>query len=377
VVDADIEGAFDNIDHGALLTMIGPVPGRELIRQWLKAGYLDNFVWHPTDAGTPQGGVISPLLANIALTGMEKALGVRTYASGQLLMNSKRAVVRYADDFVVFCESKEDAEATLGELNGWLALRGLCLSEDKTRICHLTDGFDFLGFTVRHYRDITRPTGYKVLIKPSKDSVKKIRSRLRDEWRSLPGQNAEAVIQRLNPIIRGWASYFRHGASSKTFSALDHWMFKRQVRYVNRSHCKKSKAWKKARYWGRLNPHRKDNWVFGNKRTRHYLEKSDWTRIIPRHILVQGTSSPDDAQLDWYWRKREKTKVRSLTPLQRRLAYSQRFECETCGDHLLNGEELHVHHVIPRRSPGATAESNLRLVHLYCHQQIHSRRTVP
>src|SRR5207244_2570821 len=131
VVDADIKGAFDNIDHDALLEAIGPAPGRELIRQWLKAGYVDKSVFHDTDKGTPQGGVISPLLANIALHGMETALGIGYTPQGWTI--GKRALVRYADDFVVFCETKEDAEVAIRDLTGWLAARGLTLSSEKTR----------------------------------------------------------------------------------------------------------------------------------------------------------------------------------------------------------------------------------------------------
>ena len=147
VLDADIKGAFDNISHDYLLKVIGPVPGRELIKQWLKAGYVEQDVFHATEQGTPQGGVVSPLLANIALHGMEEAIGVRYDYRGQLI--GKRAVVRYADDFVCFCETREDAEQVQGILVAWLKERGLTLSEEKTRIVHLTEGFDFLGF-VRH-----------------------------------------------------------------------------------------------------------------------------------------------------------------------------------------------------------------------------------
>ncbi|HKB39965.1 MAG TPA: reverse transcriptase domain-containing protein, partial [Gemmataceae bacterium] len=144
VVDADIKGAFDNIDHDFLLRAIGEAPGRELVRQWLKAGVMEDNVYHATETGTPQGGVISPLLLNIALHGMEEALGVRHGSQGQIV--GERAVVRYADDFVVFCESKEDAARVKEEvLPTWLAERGLCLSEEKTRIVHLSEGFDFLG----------------------------------------------------------------------------------------------------------------------------------------------------------------------------------------------------------------------------------------
>lgn len=203
VVDADITGCFDNIDHNFLLKTIGPVPGRELIRQWLKAGYMDKDVFYDTEAGTPQGGVISPLLANIALHGMEKPIEKHTFNKSGGIVPS-RAIVRYADDFVVLCESKEDAKQVTTILNKWLGKGGLSLSKEKTKIAHLTEGFDFLGFNIRHYKaPQTSRSGYKLLIKPSNKSVQKIRNRLRDEWFRLKGSNASAIIRRLTPIIRG------------------------------------------------------------------------------------------------------------------------------------------------------------------------------
>ncbi len=177
VLDADIKGAFDNISHGFLLETLGGVPGKELIRQWLKAGYMEGEVFHETGAGTPQSGVISPLLANIALHGMEQALDVKYGSDGTL--RSKRAVVRYADDFVAFCETQEDAQQVREILTGWLKERGLTLSEEKTRIAHLTEGFDFLGFNIRHYKaPQTTRTGWKLLIKPSQKSIQKLRDAL-------------------------------------------------------------------------------------------------------------------------------------------------------------------------------------------------------
>lgn len=169
-LDADIEGAFDSISHDKLLQTIGPFPARELIRQWLKAGYVEMGTLHATETGAPQGGVISPLLLNVALHGMEEALGIRYDKRGQNAGN--RALVRYADDFVVFCESEQDVEAARQDLQNWLAKSGLKLSEAKTRTVHLTrEGFDFLGFNVRHYpAPKTARSGYKLLIKPSKDS---------------------------------------------------------------------------------------------------------------------------------------------------------------------------------------------------------------
>ena len=138
--------SFDNIDHDHLLRAIGDVPGRGLIKQWLKAGVMEDGAFHATEVGTPQGGVISPLLLNVALHGMEAALGVTRNKQGRII--GKRAVVRYADDFVVFCESQEDATTVVHILTEWLGARGLSLSPEKTRIVHITEGFDFLGFNI-------------------------------------------------------------------------------------------------------------------------------------------------------------------------------------------------------------------------------------
>jgi RNA-directed DNA polymerase len=374
VVDADITGAFDHIDHDFLLQTIGDVPGKELIRQWLKAGYMENGVFHPTDTGTPQGGVISPLLANIALHGLEDALGVRRDSAGAI--RSARAVVRYADDFVVFCESKTDAERVVTILTEWLAIRGLTLSGEKTRIVHLTDGFDFLGFTIRHYPNRSAPTGYKLLITPSRASVAKIITTLRDQWRHLNGANIQAVLRTLGPIVRGWANYFRIGVAKRTFADLEHWMFIRQVRWVNRQHPTKSTTWKRQRYWGMLHPARRDRWVFGDTRTGRYLERFSWFPI-ERHVLVRGAASPDDATLRAYWVRRDAAKVTDLTPGRQRIARNQRHVCPLCGESIHNGEEIHAHHVIPRQQGGNSRVENLILVHLYCHQQVHRVRAQP
>src|SRR3989454_3242230 len=208
VLDADIRGAFDHISHEYLLKAIGPVPGRELIKQWLKAGYVEQEMFHTTERGTPQGGVVSPLLANIALHGMEEAIGVTYDYRGQLI--GKRAIVRYADDFVCFCETREDAEQVQKILVEWLKERGLTLSEEKTRIVHLTEGFDFLGFNIRHYpAPQTSRTGWKLLIKPSKESVQDVRRKLKDLWRKVQGTKVKGVLGKLNPVIGGWPNSFR------------------------------------------------------------------------------------------------------------------------------------------------------------------------
>jgi RNA-directed DNA polymerase len=375
VVDADIKGAFDNISHTHLLEALNLCPGRELIKQWLKAGYLENGVYHDTPTGTPQGGVISPLLANIALHGMEAALGVKHDYRGQII--SSRAVVRYADDFVVFCESKADAEAVITTLTEWLGQRGLTLSPEKTRIVHLTEGFDFLGFTVRHYKaPRTSRSGYKLLITPSKQAVKAVRAKLRERWLHLRGSNVQVVVKELNPIIRGWANYHRTAVAKVVFHKLDHWMWQRAVRYVKRTHPHKTWRWMKPRYWGKLNSTRTDTWVFGDKPTGRYLLKFSWFNI-ERHTLVKGTASPDDPTLRAYWQERERAKAKNLKPKHREVARRQNYVCRLCGTSLFNEEEIQEHHIKPRKAGGTDDLSNRTLVHLYCQQQIHGGKVVP
>jgi RNA-directed DNA polymerase len=368
VVDADITGAFDNICQEFILKALGDVPGKALIKQWLKAGYLEDGKYHDTPTGTPQGGVISPLLLNIALHGMEAALGVRHDAQGTSI--GKRAVVRYADDFVVFCENQEDALAVRERiLPEWLAKRGLSLSAEKTRIVHLTEGFDFLSFNIRHYpHPQTSRSGYKLCIKPSKKAVLGKVAELRDQWLALRGHSIEAVLWKLNPIIRGWANYNRRVVSSRTFNKLDAWMYHRARRYAKHTHPKKSWEWRRKRYWGRWNKERADDWVFGDKHSGRYLLKFSWFKI-ERHILVRGTSSPDDPNLRDYWWERQKVNAKHLSVEDLDMANDQGWVCRFCGMNLINGEELHRHHTVPRAMNGSNARSNRELVHLYCHQQ--------
>ena len=190
VVDADIKGAFDNIQHKPMQEAISRFPGKGLIKAWLKAGIVEKERFEQTEVGTPQGGIISPLLMNIALHGMEKALGIHYRSDrGKWYAKGPRSLVRYADDFVILTRSKEDACMAKQEVSDWLTRRGLSLSEEKTRIRHLREGFDFLGFHIRHYPVTTTKTGYKLLIKPSQKAVETFTRRLRQEWKALRGHN--------------------------------------------------------------------------------------------------------------------------------------------------------------------------------------------
>ena len=308
------------------------------------------------------------MLLNIALHGMEAALGVTHDTRGKIV--GKRAVVRYADDFVVFCETEEDAlDVRDRVLPAWLAERGLSLSEEKTRIVHLSEGFDFLGFNVRRYPwPPTSRSGYKLRITPSKKAVLGKVGEIRDIWLALRGHSVKAVLRKLNPIIRGWADYYRKSVASRTFGRLDKWMFHRQVRFARHTHPEKSWKWMCKRYWGKLNDKRDDNWVFGDKQSGKYLLKFGWFKIV-RHELVRGASSPDDPELRDYWWERQKVNANHLSGGDIDMANDQGWVCRLCGMDLINGEELHRHHTVPRARNGSNARSNRELVHLYCHQQ--------
>jgi RNA-directed DNA polymerase len=218
VLDADLAGAFDRIGHDHLMQMLGTFPARGMIRQWLKAGVVEQGRLSRTEEGTPQGGVASPLLLNIALHGMETAAGAR-YGADTYAMKGSPVLIRYADDFVVHCHTRQEAIEVKTRLAAWLAPRGLAFNDDKTQVVSLAEGYDFLGFNVRRYRG-------KLLIKPSQAAVRRIRERLRSELWSLRGSNAPAVLRKLNPIIRGWAGYYRTQVAAETFGKLDYYLWR-------------------------------------------------------------------------------------------------------------------------------------------------------
>jgi RNA-directed DNA polymerase len=205
--------------------------------------------------------------------------------------------VRYADDLLAFCHSREHAQQVKRQLAEWLRPRGLMFNEAKTQIVHVNQGCDFLGFNIRRYH------GKLPLIKPSDDAVKRIRLRLRTEMRLLLGGNVASVMHTLTPIIRGWAAYYRVGVSSEVFSALDDYMWKLLYKWIKRTHPNKSRWWRMDRYFGRFNRSRNNRWVFGDKDTGAYLPKFAWTKIV-RHVMVAGTASPDDPDLARYWADR-------------------------------------------------------------------------
>jgi group II intron reverse transcriptase/maturase len=263
-LDADLASAFDKLAHNHLVQLLGTFPTRGMVKQWLTAGVVEHGHLSPTEEGVPQGGVISPVLLNIALHGMEQAAGVRYHLTGTHAGWAKPGsplVIRYADDLIALCHTRQQAVEVKARLASWLAPRGLVFNEDKTRIVTLAEGFDFLGFNVRRYHG-------KLLIKPSKAAIRRIRERLRTEMRSLRGTNVSAVLRTINPIIRGWSAYYRGAVSKETFSALDTYMWRLTYKWATYSHSNKSKCWVVNRYFGRFNRSREGRWGVRRPRQR-------------------------------------------------------------------------------------------------------------
>jgi RNA-directed DNA polymerase len=324
-LDADLASAFDLIAHDHIQSMIGTFPARGMIRAWLKAGVVEQGRLHRTEDGVPQGGVVSPLLLNVALHGMEQAAGVRYYHTGSNAGNAvmrSPVLIRYADDFVALCHTRQQALEVKARLAAWLAPRGLAFNEDKTRVVTLADGLDFLGFNVRRY-------GGKLLIKPSKAAIRRIRERLRSELRSLRGFNAGAVIRKLNPIIRGWANYYRTHVVGELFAKLDHYLWRLTYKWARFSHANKSASWVIARYFGKFNKARQDRWVFGDRDSGAYMHHFAWTTVV-RHQTVWQRASPDDPALAEYWARRRNRSVLPINNTSLWLLKAQDGCCPIC-----------------------------------------------
>jgi RNA-directed DNA polymerase len=334
ILDADLAGAFDRIAHDHILAMLGTFPARGMVAQWLRAGVVENGRLSRTEEGTPQGGIVSPALLNIALHGMEQAAGVRYYTTGpqagQIVVGCP-ILIRYADDLVALCHSRQEALEVKARLASWLASRGLAFNEDKTRVVTLGEGFDFLGFNVRRYRR-------KLLIKPGKAAVRRIRERLRTELRSLRGTNAPTVIKKLNPIIRGWAAYYRTQVSSDVFNSLDGYLWQLTFKWARFSHANKPTRWVVARYYARFNKSRRDRWVFGDRKSGAYMHKFAWTSI-DRHQMVKGAASPDDPALAEYWAKRRRKTPLPIDKTSRWLLKAQDGQCPICRNALLPDDD--------------------------------------
>jgi RNA-directed DNA polymerase len=383
ILDADLAGAFDKISHGHLLEKLGGFPAKAMIAGWLKAGIFEaGKGFAPAGEGTPQGGIISPLLLNIALHGLEEAAGVRYHAGiyAGRVRNGCPALTRYADDLVVCCHSRQQAEQVRARLAEWLEPRGLAFNDAKTRIVPLFEGCDFLGFNLRRY-----PNG-KLLIKPSATAIKRFRERLAKEFRALRGSNVAAVLAKIVPIVRGWVAYYRTVVSSRVFAALTDYLWKLTYKWACRSHRNKPKHWITSRYFGQFNKFRNDRWVFGDRDTGAYLPKPAWTEIV-RHTLVKSGASPDDPNLAGYWAQRRQKIKPPLDPYTVRLLSRQDGRCSLCGENLLTPDQppqspqgwehwflqvtrqaITADYLVHHDTPSAARGKRTHLVHATCHR---------
>lgn len=361
VLEADIKGFFDNIAHESMLSMLGAFPKRELIKAWLKAGFVFHGKLNPTEQGTPQGGVISPLLANIGLHGLETFIKAT---------NPKLGVVRYADDFIVTARDKESLEIAQNLIQAWMSKRGLELSAEKTLITSMEDGFDFLGFNSRHYDG-------KLLIKPSKKKVLAFCKRIGEEIKNLNGVEQKVLIKKLNPILRGFANYYKGAVSKETFNYISHRTWKYLWRWAKRRHPNKNTKWVRKRYFKTIKGYK---WTFActtiDRRGKDKiltLYNIDHTPI-ERHIKVKGDASPDDPSLREYWDKRRQKlgKIRfDKGSKLYTIAENQEWKCLGCGEPLFNGEEIETHHIVTVAEGGTDDEENLQHLHRACHKQVH------
>ncbi len=380
VLDADIKGFFDNIDHKSIQTAT-----REdsLINGWLKAGFVEyKKGYTPTDRGTPQGGVISPLLANIGLHGLEEYI---------TKCNPKVGVIRYADDFVVTAKDKESLETLKIQINQWLSELGLEISEEKTRIIHIKDGFDFLGYNLRQY-EVKGDDGVlrdKLIIKPQKSKVLAFCKKVGITIDSMKTKTPEQVIRKIEPLLRGFANYYRGVCSKKTFTYINYRVWWYLWRWARRRHPNKGKKWVKEKYFRTKTTYEKGkkkvrSWIFFYKSTdrkgreiTHDLFNIQSVPII-RHIKVKGTNSLDDPELVEYWQNRQTKsgKVRwSEGSKHESVANAQGWRCPVCHDHLFNGEEIETHHIVPVRNGGSDNIDNLQHLHKTCHKQVHSKKS--
>lgn len=372
VLDADISKCFDKINHTSLLKKINTYPSmRRLIRSWLEAGVMDRNKYSDTLEGTPQGGVISPLLANIALHGMEKCIT----QLAQSLPGNKQAnrwalsLIRYADDFVILHKDQTVVKRCKEIISEWLNDMGLELKPSKTKITHTYDGFEFLGFNIKQYKvgKGQSKQGFKTIITPSKKSVKVHYERLAKAINSHKAAPQKALISRLNPIIRGWANYHSTACSKETFNHLGYLLWNRLQRWGYQRHPNKSKTWVNNKYWG---SYQGSNWTFQDGAIR--LLKHTETPVV-RHVKVKGTASPFDGNLT-YWSSRM-GKHPEMPTQKAKLLKRQKGICAHCGLTFRDGDILEVHHIQPRSKGGNNKPENLELLHLHCHDVVHGHKT--
>lgn len=375
IFEGDFKGCFDNLNHEYIMSCIDSFPAKDAINKWLKAGYVDNNVFNDTNTGTPQGGIISPLLANIALHGMEEELGVQYKFSkrqGYYLKEASIGIVKYADDFVILCKTQKEAESMYDKLKPYLNKRGLTLAKDKTKVTFIGKGFDFLGFNIRQY---INNRGMSLLIKPSKQSIKKAKESIKKVFEQYRGRPVGEIISKLNPIIRGTGNYWSSVIAKDVYSNIDHYVWLKIRKYLKILHPKKSWKWRIKRYFKPdFTGVSKDKWLLTDPNNNsNQIFKMQWIPIT-RHAVIKYKNSPDNPSLKEYFHKRDEREFNRFNILSRRkLAKKSTYKCRICNLSLVGEETLEVNNIVPRLIGGKDTYDNLELLHSSCcvqHQQL-------
>ena len=371
VLDADISKCFDQINHSKLLAKLNTFPKmRKQIRAWLKADICD-YIKHertPNHQGTPQGGVISPLLSNIALHGMEN----------RIRQIKGTALIRYADDFVIFHENLKVLRQCQQIICEWLAHLDLELKPEKTQIVNTLKefegnkpGFNFLGFNIRQYpvgkyqsrrNSVGKNLGFKTLIKPSQESIKSHYDQIAKTCKENMTAPQAALISKLNPIIRGWCNYYKTVVSKETFTKLGSLVYYRLARWAYRRHPKKSKTWIVNKYWLTVG---QDTWVFGDKKGCNLIKHHQ--TAIKRHVKVKGNKTPYDGDT-LYWAKRKGSHPELKNSIARMLK-KQEGKCNWCGLTFQEEDVIEEDHITAKKAGGNNSLENRQILHKHCHDE--------
>jgi RNA-directed DNA polymerase len=375
ILEGDIKSCFDQISHEWLLTHI-PME-TAILKKWLKAGYIERRCLHATEEGTPQGGIISPVIANMTLDGLERLLSSHFSKTSRKGKKAKVNLIRYADDFCVTGDSKELLEQEVKPLvEQFMRERGLGLSTEKTVITQIEQGFDFLGQTVRKYR---RGKRTKFFITPSKKSIKAFLRKIRKRIKESGNLTAGELIGELNPMIRGWALYHRHVVSKAIFHAVDHAIFQAIWKWARRRHRHKPRRWIKERYFPDEGPNR---WAFtglfkneeGQRKVVRLLAASSIR--IERHTKIRAEANPYDPTWEQYFEKRLDVHMAARLKGKRWLIHlwkEQQGLCPVCHQKITKITGWHSHHILWRSKGGSDRVENRVLLHPTCHQQVHSQ----
>jgi RNA-directed DNA polymerase len=370
ILDADISGFFDNINHAWLLRNVHL--NKRVLQQWLKSGVVDRGQLSRTEMGTPQGGIISPTLANITLNGLERGLAQHVSAAlgVKKAQKAKVNVVRYADDFVVTGDSRELLETVVVPwVVQFLRERGLELSTEKTRLVHIDQGFDFLGWNFRKYDG-------KMLIKPSKKNAKAFYRKVSDIVGGLLSVPAERLIRKLNPVLRGWAEYHKGAVAKAAFSRLDQLIYWRLMRWGLRTHPRKTSAWVYEKYWQKFGDTRAYATSSVNRKGEPVslvLYRLADTKIV-RHTKIKGDYNPFDPTWELYGEQRHVTlRSHDIFDTQRLTLWLQQGGyCPVCETLLDSAADCDDHHIVYRMHGGSNALSNRVLLHPVCHRRVHA-----